>query len=85
MHSFSREGNLSPPEFTLLELEEVEPYEADRRGKAIPFSVGMDDQAETNPCIDVVEDESPSASFSASPVLMSCLRDIAQRPRHAAK
>ena len=79
--TLSREAVTSSSDFTLLTLDETTPYEPQTRMKDFIVSAGMDDQADTSPCekYDIEEEQSPQ--FSASPVLMSCLRDIARRPR----
>lgn len=92
-HSSGSRGNAlqqagTSPEFTLLEEEEPAEYERFHHsyvdvGAPNHHLVGMDDD-DADPDILLAEfPENPvSESFSASPVLISCLRDIANSRRH---
>jgi hypothetical protein len=77
------------PEFTLLEEEDDGNRRVLNHRLALVESdhIGMDDVAESSPTFrERFADEedvanSPEAELSASPVLMSCLRDIARMPK----
>ena len=79
--NMSREASLASQEFTLLADEDSAPYEYNFERKLAHCPVGMDDQADSSPCGKLDDDGDESPQFSASPVLMSCLRDIARRPK----
>ena len=77
------------PEFSLLEEEGADTYRpyhspAIQRTPetAAAHLVGMDDEEDSTPAGGgMIHEESPSESFGASPVLISCLRDIARMSR----
>ena len=76
------------PEFTLLEEEECGVYERHHpsvtsNSSLPPHFVGLDDGDDEAIASPPESAEAPyAASFSASPVLISCLRDIANSRRH---
>jgi len=76
-------AELATPEFTLLE-EENDNIGYSRPTLAIPRSglTGMDDMAESSPTYgERFEEAATTPEFGASPVLISCLRDIARMPK----
>lgn len=75
------------PEFTLLEEENPTEHKLST-GSYTPYVLrpdklftGMDDQEEETLTNHSVHDDDTPAGFSASPVLISCLRDIARMSR----
>lgn len=76
-----REAVISSPDFTLLTLEDNVPYEPQTVSMNEYMKFGMDDQADATPHFNQSDVEDDPVTFSASPILMSCLRDISRRPK----